>query len=59
MTSEETVDSVSALTKPLVQHHSQGFKRRIMLKAIAIEFAKTIIIPNVLLPKLEPEFNTS
>ncbi|KAJ1666884.1 hypothetical protein GGH95_001790 [Coemansia sp. RSA 1836] len=45
--------------KPMVQHHLQDAKRRIMLKAIGIELAETLIIPDVLPPKFEPEFNIS
>ncbi|KAJ2757140.1 hypothetical protein GGI19_000292 [Coemansia pectinata] len=59
--SEEIVDSepAPAPAKPMVQHHLQDAKRRIMLKAIGIELAETMIIPDVLPPKFEPEFNIS
>ncbi|KAJ2248655.1 hypothetical protein GGI13_004568 [Coemansia sp. RSA 455] len=63
--SKEIIDSepepepapAPAPVKPLVQHHLQDAKRRIMLKAIGIELAESMIIPDVLSPKFEPEFS--
>ncbi|KAJ2460228.1 hypothetical protein GGF42_000970 [Coemansia sp. RSA 2424] len=57
---DNIVDSTpESSPKPMVQHHLQDAKRRIMLKAIGIELAETMIIPDVLPPKFEPEFNIS
>ncbi|KAJ2809789.1 hypothetical protein H4S07_003054 [Coemansia furcata] len=55
----EIVDPMPTPAQPLVQHHLQDAKRRIMLKAIGIELAEMMLIPDVLPPKFEPEFNIS
>ncbi|KAJ2745628.1 hypothetical protein GGI20_002011 [Coemansia sp. BCRC 34301] len=58
--SEDALDSApESPSQPPVQHHLQDAKRRIMLKAIGIELAETLLVPEVLPPKFEPEFGLS
>ncbi|KAJ2492596.1 hypothetical protein IWW37_001351 [Coemansia sp. RSA 2050] len=58
--SVELGDSAPApASKSQEPHHLQDAERRIMLKAIGIELAEAMIIPDILPPKFEPEFNIS